>query len=116
MKTTTPRILLHVADGTRVPIDPTDVYLLEAEGNETRIRTRAAETHFDVREIGELEEYFAAHGFIRIHRSYVVNPNRIRLIRPRASGGWEVKLDPPVNRILPVSRDRIKQLWQAVGE
>ncbi len=87
MKTTTQRILLHLADGTRAPVDPADVYLLEAEGNETRIRTRAAETPFDVREIGELEEFFAAYGFIRIHRSYVVNPDRIRLIRPRASDG-----------------------------
>ncbi len=116
MKTTIQRILLHIADGTRVPVNPADVYLLEAEGNETRIRTRAAETRLDVRELGELEDFFAAHGFIRIHRSCIVNPERIRLIRPRQSDGWEVKLDPPVNRILPVSRDRTKQLWAAFGE
>ena len=116
MKTTTQRILLHMADGTRVPVDPIDVYLLEAEGNETRIRTRAAETRLDVRELGELEELFTAQGFIRIHRSFIVNQNRIRLISPRPSDGWEVKLDPPVNRILPVSRDRTKQLWEAFGE
>ena len=38
------------------------------------------------------------------------------LIRPAPDGGWEVKLDPPVNRVLPVSRRRISALWERFGE
>ena len=36
------RILLHLQDGKRIPVDPQEIYLLEAEGGETlvRIRTR----------------------------------------------------------------------------
>lgn len=30
--------------------------------------------------------------------------------------GWEVKLDPPVNRVVPVSRRRVADLWQSFGE
>ncbi len=56
------RILLHLQDGRRIPVDPQEVYLLEAEG------------------------------------------------------GWEVKLDPPVNRVLPVSRRRVSALWECFGE
>jgi DNA-binding LytR/AlgR family response regulator len=112
----TSRILLHLADGTRYPIDPDDIYLLEAEGGETHIRTRAAETLLDVRPLGDLEPLFLPFGFVRIHRSFVVNPHRIRLIRPRRNEGWEVKLAPPVNRVLPVSRDLTEYLWAVFGE
>ena len=39
-----------------------------------------------------------------------------REIRPVPEGGWEVKLDPPVNRVLPVSRRRISALWKRFAE
>ncbi len=110
------RVLLRHADGTRTPVDPADVYLLEAEGGETSVRTRRARALVDVRPLGELVELFLAHGFVRIHRSHAVNLARIRSIRPRHGEGWEVKLDPPVNRVLPVSESRATELWQAFGE
>jgi len=28
---------------------------------------------------------------------------------------WEVKLEPPVNRVLPVSRGALAELWKAFG-
>mgnify|MGYP006291182813 CR=1 FL=1 len=94
-------------------MDPGEVYLLEAEGGETRVRMRGAEVLVDVRTFGELAERFAGHGFVRIHRSYAVNTARIRRVRPREGEGWEVKLDPPVNRVLPVSEARAAELWAA---
>jgi hypothetical protein len=36
--------------------------------------------------------------------------------RRRGEADWEVKLEPPVNRILPVSRTYLKHLWTAFGE
>ncbi len=37
------RILLHLQDGKRIPVDPQEIYLLEAEGGETLVRTRRAQ-------------------------------------------------------------------------
>jgi hypothetical protein len=34
------RILLHLQGGRRIPVDPREIYLLEAEGGETLVRTR----------------------------------------------------------------------------
>jgi len=51
-----------------------------------------------------------------IHRSWAVNLRRVREIRPAADSGWEVKLDPPVNRVLPVSRRRVTALWECFAE
>jgi DNA-binding LytR/AlgR family response regulator len=110
------RILLHLQDGKRIPVDPQEIYLLEAEGGETLVRTRHAQPLTDVRQISELIDVFGPHGFAQIHRSWAVNLRRLREIRPAPDGGWEVKLDPPVNRVLPVSRRRISALWEHFGE
>ncbi len=111
-----PRVLLHLASGERRPVDPADVYLLEAARGETKVRTRSRRSLTDVRPLGEPLQRFEAHGFVRIHRSLAVNVGRIRGIRPRDPEGWQVKLEPPVNRVLPVSRDLVAHLWRAFGE
>ena len=110
------RILLHLQDGRRIPVDPQEIFLVEAEGGETLVRTRHARTLTDVRQLGELFDLLAPFGFAMIHRSWAVNLRRVREIRPAADGGWEVKLDPPVNRVLPVSRRRISALWERFAE
>ncbi len=110
------RILLHLQDGRRVPVDPQEIYLLEAEGGETLVRTRHAQPLTDVRQLSELIDVFGPLGFAQIHRSWAVNLRRAREIRPAPNGGWEVKLDPPVNRVLPVSRRRVSALWERFGE
>ena len=51
---------------------------------------------------------------LEIHREYAVELRRIREIRRRDEGrDWEVKLEPPVNRVLPVSRGALAKLWRA---
>ena len=101
-------ILIHLGDFVRRPGDPTDVYYLEADGDETLIRGRSSTLLHDVRSLGELSPIFEAQGFVRIHNSHSVNPLHIREIRHRESiADWEVKLQPPVNRVLPISRKRL---------
>ena len=54
-----------------------------------------------------MEEILTPLGFVRIHRSFLVNPDRILELRRRRDGrGWEVVMAPPVNRVLPVSEER----------
>ena len=53
---------------------------------------------------------------MRIHRSHAVNLRRVREIRPVEDGGWEVRMDPPVNRVLLVSRREASDLFAAYGE
>lgn len=109
--------LLHPADGERMPVRFEEVYYLEAEDRATRIRLRSSRLVRDPRSLGELEPLFAAHGFLRIHRNHMVNLARVRVVRRREGGqDWEVKLEPPVNRVLPVARGRLGELWAAYGE
>lgn len=111
------RLLVHVDATSRVVIEVEEVYFLEAEGSGTVIRLRGAEALVDHRRLGELEGHFEAYGFLRIHRNHMVNLRRVREIRRREGRqDWEVKLDPPVNRVLPVARGREGSLFGAFGE
>ncbi|HVS14001.1 MAG TPA: LytTR family DNA-binding domain-containing protein [Thermoanaerobaculia bacterium] len=99
-------------DGSRRPVEPGDVFLLAADGDDTLVRLRGKRPLHDVRPLGAVSARFEPHGFYRIHQRWAVNLRRLRAIRPRAAGDdWEVVLEPPVNRVLPVARARLAGLW-----
>jgi DNA-binding LytR/AlgR family response regulator len=111
------RLILHTADGRRRVIDPADAYYLEAGEGDTLVRLRSSRPLVDVRRFWQVATAFEPHGFLRINREHAVNLRRIREIRRRSSGrDWEVKLEPPVNRVLPVSRSALPELLKALGE
>jgi DNA-binding LytR/AlgR family response regulator len=108
------KVLLHLAGRRRRVIDADDIYYLEAQGDETDVRLRAARRLRDVRSLGEVLKEIGSLGFVRIHHNHAVNPGRVREIRP-AGSGWEVRLEPPVNKVLPVSRRSLQALLDAYG-
>lgn len=111
------RVLVRLDADHKVVVEVEEIFYLEAEGETTLLRRREAGTLIDRSRLGELESHFESYGFFRIHRNYMVNLRRIREIRRRSGRqDWEVKLDPPVNKVLPLSRGREKRLWQALGE
>ena len=111
------RILVHISRSEHRVLDPDDVYFLKASGGETEIRLRSRTPLVDVRPIGEVAPFFEPHGFVRIHREHAVNITRIRLLRLQADGrDWELKLEPPVNMVLSIARDRLAELRTALGE
>jgi DNA-binding LytR/AlgR family response regulator len=114
------RVLLHLRRGPRVVkrvVNPADVYFLEADGGDTLVRLRGARRLRDVRRLAAVAPLFEPFGFLVIHRSYAVNLRRLSELRPRDDGeDWEVKLEPPVNRVLPVARDALARLEAAFGK
>ena len=111
------RVLLHVTPRRRIAVEPDDVYLLEADHDDTIVRKRGRRTIRDVRPLGEIDAVFGPRGFQRIHDKWSVNVRRIREIRRQRDGrDWEVVMQPPVNRVLPVSRGRLAALLRHFGE
>jgi len=108
------KALLHLSGRIRRVVDTDDIYHLEAQGDETDVRLRAARPLRDVRSLGEVLEELGPLGFVRIHRNHAVHAGRVREIRPVDSGsGWEVGLEPPVSTVLPVSRRSLAALLAA---
>ena len=111
------RVLIHISRNEQRVLDPGDVYCLRARGGETEIRLRSRTPLIDVRPIGEVSPLFEPYGFVRIHREYTVNIAHVRLLRLQADDrDWELKLEPPVNSVLPIARDRLATLRAALGE
>jgi DNA-binding LytR/AlgR family response regulator len=111
------RVLLHLGRHLRRVVDPRDVCFLEAVGQTTRVRLRSARELRDTRSLGELMATFSAFGLVRVHRNHAVNLGHVVEVRRRkADADWEVAFEPPVSRVLPVSRARVRPLWAAFGE
>jgi len=49
-----------------------------------------------------LQETLAPHGFLRTHRSFVVNPRYVRVMEPTGTGDYRLTLDGGIT--VPVSR------------
>ena len=97
-------------------VEPMDAYWLEAEGRTTWIRLRNRRRLRDHRSLAEIVQALEPFGFLRIHRNHAVNLRRLAEVRRRRSGvDWEVKLEPPVNRVLPVARGREQALVAALS-
>jgi len=111
------RLLLHLGRERRRAVDPGDVYFLEAVGQKTLVRLRSPTRLTDGRAIGDVQSLLAPFGVVRVHRNHAVNVRQVLEIRRRdAEADWEVKLEPPVNAVLPVGRTYLKPLWAAFGD
>jgi len=87
-----------------------DVRHVEAHGDYARLHTASA-SHLVRVPLAALEERWAAAGFVRVHRSYLVAINHISELRVEPGGGHAVRVGTgPSAVLLPVSRRLSRQL------
>jgi DNA-binding LytR/AlgR family response regulator len=111
------RIAIKASNRRFMLLDVGEIYFLESDGHDTLVRTARKTRLRSVRSLGELERRLKPLGFLRVQKSYLVNLDRVREVRLRKGddNDWELKLDPPVNSVLPVGRDYLKGLRSALG-
>lgn len=81
-----------------------DVRYVEAQGDYARLHT-ASGSHLVRVPLASLEERWAAAGFVRVHRSYLVATGHITELRVEPGGGHSVRVGSgPSAAALPVSR------------
>ncbi len=96
--------------GERImPIAPDRILCARSHDGEVQVRTpdgkyRAKST------LNELEQKLSAHGFIRTHRSFLVNVNHIMEIIPWFNGSFKLVMDDREKTEVPVSRQNVKDL------
>ena len=87
-----------------------DVVYVEAQGDYARLHT-ATGSHLVRVPLASLEERWAAAGFVRVHRSYLVATGSITELRVEPAGGHSVRLGAgPAAVLLPVSRRHSRDL------
>ena len=104
------RLPVKGKDGSIDLIEIEGIFYLEARGHDTLIRTRRKKLYKSVQRIQELAKKLPAPAFVRCHREYIVNLNRTRSLTPRKSKDYDLRLDPPVNRRIPIARDRLEKI------
>lgn len=92
--------------GTRL-VQRADIHYLQAHGD--YVRVVSTDGRFLVRAtLGEIERRWAAHGFHRVHRQYVVNLRRAVELRPRLNGTAVLVVADGVE--LPIARREVAEL------
>lgn len=79
------------SDGRLLFIDPRDVVVVEAEGNYVLLQ-REKGSHLLRESISVIAEKLKSYGFVRIHRSVLVNAAFVQEIRPCATGEYQLRV------------------------
>ena len=106
---------MGVRDGRALLLSPSEIRYAEARRHDVWLATdrgwlRAA-THGLDNVVQELSKF----GFVRIHRSYVVNIARICEIEHHGKGVLTLSTDPQKQEALPVSRRYTVKLRSLLG-
>lgn len=87
-------------------VAPHEIRVAEADGATVWLSTERGRLRCAVRGLARLEERLSEHGFLRVHRHYLVNLRRVREIAPTFGGGMVLVLDGPDRPVVPVARRR----------
>jgi DNA-binding LytR/AlgR family response regulator len=93
---------IEIRDGARVTfLEPAQISWIEAAGNYVEIHAGGA-MHMVRGTLAGFEERLAPHGFVRVHRSRLLNRARLQSLKPTPSGDLELMLDD--GRVIAGSR------------
>lgn len=105
--------------GTRgsraVLLRPSEVMAAEADGNEVWLLTDQGRLRAAATGLERFEEEVAGSGFIRVHRRYVVNINRIREVERRDKSELVLVLDDAEPTMIAVSRRNARTVRSTLG-
>ena len=112
------RVLIHVADDRRLAVDPETISHVQVHGECARVFRPGAEPLDDLRKLGALAASWKPHGFVRVHEDCLVNPGWVaELVRaPGPERRWTLVLRDAGASRLEVERERMAELWAALGE
>jgi DNA-binding LytR/AlgR family response regulator len=99
--------------GRTILLSIDDIVFLSARNKSTYAHTDENQYLVDLT-LGELEEKLGRESFTRMHRSYMINLNRVREIL-RADGAYVVVASDRDETQIPVARRQVRAFREAVG-
>lgn len=99
--------------GRTVLLDLGDVVYISAKNKSTYVHTYENQYLIDLT-ISELEERLSAESFARLHRSYMINLDKVKEVL-RAEGAYVVVVADRDETQIPVARRQVKAFRHAVG-
>jgi hypothetical protein len=96
----------------RFSMIPVDIFYIEAADNYVTIyyQNKQKISHYLLRNsLKNLEEYLSGYSFVRCHRSFIVNFEKVKLIR-KEKDGLKLELDAFAEMVIPVSKTYSKSI------
>lgn len=91
-------------------VDVSDILFAASSGGEIKVVTSDMEGEASARSLDELQRGLPPKIFVRVHRSYLANINRIHEITPWFSGSFRLRMGNGKGPMIPLSRGYAKQL------
>jgi DNA-binding LytR/AlgR family response regulator len=111
------KVPVRSGPGRFLLLEPDEIFYVQAEGDDVLVRTARKSCYLGTRRLSAWEQRLGSVGFLRVHRSYLVNLKRVREVRLREDdpNDWELKLAPPVNIVLPIGRAYVASVRGVLG-
>jgi hypothetical protein len=102
-----------IRDGTRIVRVPVaDILAINSAGNYVEFVLRDGRKPLMRSPLGVVENEFKPYGFVRVHRSWLVNPTQMTGLKPEGSGDYTVELGTlsvPLSRRFPQALIRLRE-------
>jgi two-component system response regulator LytT len=107
---------LVVKSGNRmVLVDSSDIIYATIEDGVIRIVTKDLDGQSNFRTVEELQNNLDPNMFWRVHRSYLVNINRIKEVVPWFKSSYQLKMQDRQETEIPVSRAQTRKLRELLN-
>ncbi|QBR71169.1 LytTR family transcriptional regulator [Beijerinckiaceae bacterium] len=106
--TQVPKMLPIEREGIKLSISPEHIFAVQADAHYTSVFD-GLQSFFCPLAIGEVEEQLAGGPFLRVHRSHLINLDRVKCVR-RAGDNTIAELTGLLPRTVPVSRAKFNEL------
>jgi sigma-54 dependent transcriptional regulator, acetoin dehydrogenase operon transcriptional activator AcoR len=110
-----PHRLVGLRENRMVLLRSSEVYFAESEGNDVWLATDQGRLRAATQGMDKLDAELAEAGFLRVHRRYMVNLNRIREIERGFKGEMLLVMDGRAEDLVPVSRRNAATVRRVLG-
>ena len=110
-KQTALRRLAINSEGRTIIVNIEDIVYIETHNRGCRICTTEGE-YCESKTIGEYEKKLDPEQFFRIHKSIIINLDKVREVFPWGNNSFSLRMKGYENQILPIARDKTKMLKQ----
>jgi two-component system, LytTR family, response regulator LytT len=107
--------LVVKSGGRLVLVDSEDVVYASIEDGVIKLVTKDLEGESNYRTVEELQSNLDPSKFWRVHRSYLVNVNRIKEVVPWFKSSYQLKMDDRKQTEIPVSRAQTRKLRELLN-
>ncbi|HVO76491.1 MAG TPA: LytTR family DNA-binding domain-containing protein, partial [Candidatus Bathyarchaeia archaeon] len=94
--------------------DVNDILYATVSDGSIKVVAREIEGTASFRSLDELERELAGRQFIRVHKSYVANMNRIYEVTPWFNGSYQIRMEGKGGPVIPLSRAQARELRKIV--